>query len=149
MANKTSYIGATLGFAASATPATYDKSGYEALTYVTAGVVVSISEIGDTSSDISIDALDGRVFHVNGPKNMGEISVTIIADSDIAGQTSLKGVSNSNDECTFRVIDPDGEYIYFTGKVANFRDMARSSTSYKGYTFAIRGNTAELRTTAP
>lgn len=140
----TSYIGAVIACVAN-TPATIDSAGFGALTYVTIGNIVEFGEVGDTSNDITIETLAGRVAHVNGAKDGGEISFTFAIDGADSGQTILKNNSNTNTEVSFKITDPDGGITYFHGKVANVRDQSRSNSNYKGMTGAIRVNSATVR----
>lgn len=134
-----SYIGSTLAVVAS-TPAAEDQSGYEALSMTTVGKVISIGELGDTSEDIAFDLLQpGRRSHVNGVKDLGEISVVLEYDRDDAGLTILEAANNGNTTHSFRVTDTDGDDYYFQGLVANLRDSERTANTYKGQTFIIRG----------
>lgn len=136
-----SYIGSTLAIA-SGSPATEDQSGYEALSLTTVGKVISIGELGDTSEDIAFDLLQpGRRSHVNGVKDLGEISVVLEYDRADAGLTILEAANNGNVTHTFRVTDTDGDDYYFQGLVANLRDSERTANTYKGQTFIIRGQT--------
>lgn len=136
-----SYIGSTLGVVAS-TPASEDQSGYEALSFTNVGKVISISELGDTSEDITFDLLQtGRRSHVSGVKDLGEVAVAIEYDRDDAGLTILEAANNGNTTHSFRVTDTDGDDYYFQGVVANLRDNERTASGYKGMTFVIRGQT--------
>lgn len=144
MAVAISYIGATIAIVVG-TPATVDAAGFGALTYATIGKIASWGEMGDTSNDIPVDLLDGRVEHVNGSKDGGAIPFTIRADSDDLGQPVLKAQSNTNTEVSIRVVDPDGAISYCHGKVANVRDTAREPGSYKGFTGEVRVNSATIR----
>lgn len=144
----TSYVGSTLSVVAS-TPAAEDQSGYEALSYTEVGKVISIGEIGDTSEDINFDLLKpGRRSHVNGVKDLGEISVVIELDNTDAGLTIIQAANNSNTTHSFVVTDSDGEDVYFQGLVANLRDSERTANTYKGASFVIRGQTGVTRVTA-
>ena len=143
MASAISYIGATIGCVV-ATPATIDSAGFGALVYTTIGKIASWGEVGDTSNSVDIDLLDGRVEHVNGAKDGGEIAFAFRSDTD-AGQTILKAQSNGNADVSFKITDPDGAIAYFFGKVANVRDNERSSTNYKGMSGVVRVNSATIR----
>lgn len=143
MAAAISYIGAVIG-AVVATPATVDAAGFGALTYVTIGKIATWGEVGDTSGDVAIDLLEGRIEHVNGAKDGGEIPFAFRSDND-AGQTLLRNNNNTNNEVSFKITDPDGQIAYFYGKVANVRDNERSSSSYKGQTGVVRVNSATIR----
>ena len=143
MAAAISYIGATIGCVVGA-PATVDAAGFGALTYVPSGKIVSWGEVGDTAADITVETLEGRVEHVNGARDGGAIAFTFRHDTD-AGQAILKAQSNTNNEVSFKITDPDGQIAYFHGKVANVRDAAREASAYKGFTGEVRVNSATIR----
>jgi len=137
-----SYIGSTLNMVAG-TPATEDQSGYEALSYVEIGKVVSFGPLGDTSEDISFTLLKtGRTKHVNGAKDLGEVAVTVEFDRADSGMTLLEAANNSNTNQSFKVTDTDGDDHYFQGIIANLTDPERTASTYKGKNFVVRGNTA-------
>lgn len=144
MTKAISYIGATVGCVA-ASPATDDAAGFAALSYVPIGKIASWGAVGDTSNNIAIDLLDGRVEHVNGARDGGVIAFTIRDDADSAGQAILKAQSNTNTEVSFKVTDPDGKIAYVYGKVANVRDQERTSSNYKGFTGEVRVNSPTIR----
>lgn len=139
-----SYIGAAIAVVASQ-PATYDAAGYGALTYQTVGKIASWGAAGDTSEDITVSLLEGRVEHVNGALDGGAQPFTLRYDAADAGQVVLRANANNNVECAFRITDPDGEIIYFSGKVANLRDIERTPSNYKGMEGEIRVNTGTVR----
>ena len=134
-----SYIGSTLSVVASL-PAAETVSDYAALSFTEVGKVISIGELGDTSEDIAFDLLKpGRRTHVNGVKDLGEISVVLEYDRDDAGLTILEAAANGNTSHSFVVTDTDGDDYYFYGLVANLRDSERTANTYKGLSFIIRG----------
>lgn len=140
-----SYIGSKVSLVAGL-PATFDGAGYGDLTFVEVKGIVDIGEIGDQQNDIAIDTLAGRVEHVNGSSDLGEISVSYnFLDAD-AGQVIVRAAAGSNTAHSFKVEDADGKIAFFHGVIANVRDRARSSSEYKGETFVIRGNSAVVRT---
>lgn len=139
-----SYIGSKVSLVAGL-PATFDSGGYGALTFVEIKSIVDVGEIGDQQNDIVIDTLVGRVEHVNGSSDLGEIAVSYnFIDAD-AGQVIVRGAAGTNTAHSFKVEDADGKIAYFHGVIANVRDRARSSSEYKGETFVIRGNSAVVR----
>lgn len=143
-----SYIGSTLSIAAS-TPSSEDASGYGAISYIVVGKVISIGEVGDTSEDITFDLLaSGRRSHVNGVKDLGEISVVLETDLSDAGLAVLKAANNGNTTHSFEITDSDGESVYFQGLVANLRDSERTANTYKGSSFVMRGQTGVVRVEA-
>jgi hypothetical protein len=70
-----SYIGSKVSLVAGL-PATFNATGYAALTFVEIKGIVDVGEIGDQQNDIVIDTLIGRVEHVNGSSDLGEIAVS-------------------------------------------------------------------------
>lgn len=144
MANAISYIGASIGCVVG-TPATIDAAGFAALSYAAIGKVASWGELGDTSNDIPVELLDGRVEHVNGARDGGAVPFAIRSDAGDAGQTILVAQSNSNNEVSFRITDPDGKIAYFFGKVANVKDNERAPGSYKGFKGEVRVNSPTIR----
>ncbi len=142
----TSYIGSKVSMVAGA-PATFDEAGYKAQAHVEIKGIVDVGEIGDQQNDIVIDTLIGRVEHVNGSSDLGEIAVSYNFIADDAGQLLVRAAAGTNTAQSFKVEDADGKIAFFMGVVANVRDRARSSSEYKGETFVIRGNTAVVRGT--
>lgn len=143
-----SFVGTTLAVT-SGSPGTETSSAYEAMSpaLTPVGKVVDISEIGDQSNDIAFDLLQpGRTSHVNGAKDMGEITVTCEYDATDAGQDLIRAAANTNTTHSFRVTDSDGADRYWQGLVANVRDLARNSNQWKGFTFVIRSQTGTVDT---
>lgn len=136
-----SFIGSTLGVVA-ATPATEDQAGYEALTFVAIGKVISIGEVGDESEDITFDLLQtGRRSRVNGVKDLGEIPVSLEYDRSDAGLTIVEAGADGNTTHSFHISDTDGDDYYFQGLLANLKTMERTASQYKGMNFVMRGQT--------
>lgn len=139
------YCGSALAVVA-ASPATFDSSGYAALTWTAAvGGLVDISTVGDTSKDIPIPYLSGRVSHVNGGVDGGERTITFAWETSDPGQVILRNNQNNNVAVSCRITDADGRISYFTGVVANIQDTARNDASYKGQTAVIRVRSVTVR----
>lgn len=143
-----SYIGSTVSLVAGL-PGTFDKAGYEALQFVEIKGIVDMGELGDQQNDIAIDTLIGRVEHVNGSSDLGEIQCSYNFILNDAGQDIVRAAAGTNTAHSFRVVDLDGQHLYFHGILANLQDNPRNTTNFKGETFTIRGNSPVLRTTAP
>lgn len=140
----TSYIGSKVSMVAGS-PATFNEAGYKAQVHVEIKGIVDVGEVGDTQNDITIDTLIGRVEHVNGSSDLGEIAISYGFISDDAGQILVRASAGTNTAQSFKIEDADGKLAFFMGVVANVRDRARSSSEYKGETFVIRGNSAVVR----
>lgn len=135
-----SYLGATLEWADGSQPATEDASGYGALSFAEIENVITVGEIADGSEDITYNLLkEGRTQHVNGVKDMGEISVTCAYDaSNAAAIGAVEAKNNSNTTSSFKLTDSSGAITYFQGRIANFGHPERSASAYEGRTFVIR-----------
>jgi hypothetical protein len=142
-----SYIGTKL-FVKAGVPSPLTITGYNALTWVEVKGIVDIGAVGDTQNDITIDTLIGRVEHVNGSSDLGEIPVTMTFIAADPGQDVVRSGAGTNTYHSFRVQDADGRRAHFVGVLANLQDRPRSSSEYKGQTFAIRGNSAVVAGTA-
>lgn len=146
------YIGSTLSVAQSA-PGNFDQDvidDYADLDWVEVGNVISIGELGDTSEDVTFDLLKGgRRTHVNGIRDVGDIPVAVEFNHESAGQgiiyRSVSEADNANDTHYWRIVDDDGEIVYFAGLPANYSDTERTASSYKGAEFQIRTQTALFR----
>lgn len=130
-------------------PATENAAGYEALTWVEVGEVVSIGEYGDTSEDVAVTKLkDGRTEHFNGAKDGGEMPVTCVREAADAGQVLVEANANTNQTVSTRITDPNGDIEYSYGRLANFRRPERTASSYDGVTYAVRRNSGTVTVTA-
>lgn len=138
------YIGAVIAASAGA-PATVDAAGFSAKTYSVVGKITEWGEVGDQSEDVTETTLAGRTFHANGALDGGSVPFTILIDGPDAGQAILRTNNNTNDEVSVRITDPDGQIVYYHGKVASLRDRARNASTMKGMTGEFRVNSATVR----
>jgi hypothetical protein len=90
------FCGTTLAVVV-ATPATIDVAGFAALSWTaTLPDLIDITELGDTSQDIPIPYLSGRVSHVNGAVDAGEVTITYAWETSNAAQVILRANANNN-----------------------------------------------------
>jgi len=105
----------------SAAPATYDKAGYEALTWKELGEVQDISGgIGAMHSVVPFNSLSSRgTVKRLGQYDNGEPVVTYAYSRGDAGQEDIKAVVGSNTPSAFRIVatDVDDTHIYFMAVV--------------------------------
>ena len=145
MAVPNSYIGALISVSA-AVPATVDASGFNALSWTLVGKIVSWGSVGDTTDNISVPLLSGRVVHLNGASDGGEIAFTFVYDTaPDSGQTIIINNSNTNVNCSTKIVDPDSKIAYNFGLFANVQDMERTNGGYKGLSGVFRVNSATVR----
>ena len=136
------YIGSTLEIA-TGMPATQDAATYAGLSWNEVGKIISAGEVGDSSEDVTIPLLKtGRMKHVNGVQDIGDIAILAEFDSADARQTLIQGSSGTNTVHSFRLTDTDGGIQYFHGVLADYRVTERTASSFKGINFTLRGQSA-------
>ena len=113
-------IGGFLSVSAAA-PATYDASGYGALTWTDVGEASEIPEFGAAYSPVTFTPLKtGIVNKFHGELNYGSITVPLGYDSADAGQVILLAALVSKNEISFRETRSDGTIRFISGKVMSF-----------------------------
>lgn len=116
-----SSAGASLAISA-AIPASFNATGYAALTYTTVGEVTNIGEFGKEFELIEHAPLASRgVKKFKGGYNNGTIEPEIALDPDDAGQILMETASNSDAKYSFKITLQDGTIYYLMGLVMSFR----------------------------
>ncbi len=97
MSNVTIAVGTTLEIVAGA-PATYDDTGYAALTYVKVGEVTGIGTFGGSSTVVTNIPLEtGEVDKHIGSTDFGTMTLALAEDTTDAGQEDLQdGYTGAN-----------------------------------------------------
>ena len=114
----------------STAPATYDSTGYAALTYSEIGSIESISGFGDESTEVTFDELgDGRTKKLKGQRNSGNMELMMGLDDEDAGQGYVRTAeaNNTTNDWHFKVEVPNSLGVanairYFSGKVMSVRE---------------------------
>lgn len=150
MAKMTS-TGVTLGVVA-AVPATFDGTGYAALTYVNVGEVVDLPEYGPTVQVVESNPLaTGITEKFKGFINFGSTSMGLEIDFEDAGQDILEEAvvgTTKNDRHSFKVTYPDGTVEYYSGKVFSYTRNPGSANSMVGSTTQVEIETPIIRVAA-
>lgn len=129
--------GSTLAITSSA-PATFDSTGYNALTYTNIGEITDLGELGREYALVNHSPLgDRRVKKFKGSYHSGSISLQFGRDFTDAGQILLDTASTNDNTYTFRITLQDGKKLYFTG-------MVMSSKTSVGSVDQITGGTAQV-----
>lgn len=106
-------------------PSTYDKAGFEALTYTEVGEVGSIPAFGGEAQISDFTPIKtGVVNKRKGSINYGSSSVTIANVFSDAGQIALKSGfdgQNRNTVHSFKLVNPDIGAMYFTAMVSSYQ----------------------------
>ena len=107
--------------ASAATPATFDATGYAALSWTELGETSEIPEYGAAHSAATFTPLkSGIVNKFHGELNYGSVTLPMGYDSTDAGQVILLAALASKDEISFRETRSDGSIRYIMGKVMSF-----------------------------
>lgn len=105
-------------------PATYDQTGFEALTYQEVGEITSAGEYGGTAQiNQNIPLKTGIVNKRAGSYDYGTAALQITRDSADAGQTDLKDGFDGSEKGnvhSIKVALPDGSEQYFTAIISSF-----------------------------
>ena len=112
--------GTTLGISASA-PATYDDTGFVALTFTDIGEITDMGEYGREYALVTHNPLgDRRTVKRKGSYNDGALTMSLGRVPSDAGQVLLLAALDSDDSYSFEVTLQDGTIQYFTGQVMSY-----------------------------
>jgi len=113
--------GTTIAVSASA-PATYDSSGYGALSFTTVGEVTNLGSFGREYALVTHNPIGTRATQkYKGSYNEGQIAMEVGLDTDDAGQDLLATASASDSNYSFKVTAQNGDVYYFIAKVMSFK----------------------------
>lgn len=105
-------------------PATYDTTGFNALSYTEVGKIESIGEYGGSAEVSSFTPLnDGIVDKLKGSIDYGSAALSIGRLTGDVGQGILKDGFDGNNRDTvhsFKIINSDGATAFFTGLISSF-----------------------------
>lgn len=114
-------------------PATFDKAGYNALTYTAVRGFDNIGEIGDGYEAQAFDSItDGRIPY-RGILDAGEVDANMAADDTDAGQVILKAAfdaakGSTEEVISMRVRDENGNYTACQFMVVTWRRVYGGSS---------------------
>jgi hypothetical protein len=113
--------GTTIALSASS-PATFDSTGFAALTFTTVGEVTNIDgNIGRSYNLVTHQPLATRAtVKKKGSYNSGSITLQLALDNDNAGQALLKTALSSDSNYSFKMTLQSGDIYYFQGMVMSF-----------------------------
>lgn len=113
--------GTTIAVSASA-PATFDSSGYSALSYTSIGEVSDLGEFGREYNEVTFNPIGNRgTRKYKGSFNEGTLTLQVGLDTDDAGQDLLYTASGSDSAYAFKVTAQNGDVYYFQAKVMSFK----------------------------
>ena len=112
--------GTTLHISASA-PATYNSTGFAALTWTEIGEVTDLGEFGRQYNLVTHNPLgDRRTVKRKGSYNDGTINAQMARVPADAGQTILKTAVDSDDSYSIKVTLQNGDIFYTTAQIMSY-----------------------------
>lgn len=112
--------GATLKLSAGV-PATFDGTGYAALTYTTVGEVIDFGEFGRKYNVVKNNPVATRgTVKKKGSFDEGTMAVKLNLDTDDTGQQLAKTALNSDNNYAVLITDQNGDKYYFQAIVTGF-----------------------------
>lgn len=103
-------------------PATFDGTGYAALTYTTVGEITDLGEFGREYSLVTHNPVGNRSTQkFKGSFNDGAITLQLGLDNSDAGQSLAQAAVLSDNNYSCLVTTQDGTKYYFLGQVMSFK----------------------------
>ena len=120
---------ATLSISA-ALPATYDSTGFAALTYTPVGEVVDVPEFGKSAQLVMHNPIGGTsVQKLKGSFNQGSTTIVMARDDDDAGQViCLAGLAAAT-AYSIKITYADATVDYFTALVMSYNSQGGTRDS--------------------
>lgn len=113
--------GSTLGIVAAA-PATFDVTGYEALTFVNIGEITDLGEFGREYALVTHNPIGSRgTQKLKGSFNEGTMTLQLGLDESDAGQDLLQTAVDDDASYSFCVTLQDGSKYYFRALAMSFK----------------------------
>ena len=113
--------GTTLRITASQ-PATYDATGYNALSTTLVGEVTDLGEFGREYALVTHSPVGNRATQkFKGSFNTGTMNVSLALDTDDAGQVICKAASLSDSNYSILVTTQNADKYYFQAKVMSWK----------------------------
>lgn len=117
---------------AAAAPATYDATGFTALSWSDMDQAESIPNYGANHATVEFTPIKtGIVNKGHGALNYGTVDIPFAVDSTDPAQAILKAARISKNEISFKETFSDGSERYFAGKVMSFMDGGAQVNSVK------------------
>jgi hypothetical protein len=126
-------------------PATFNETGYEALTWVEIGGLVSVGETGSEDEAVPVgNVTTGRISTIKGGTQGITTPVVFRTIEADAGQVAVIAACGSRAEFSWRVGEPGTIERYHSGPAMNLRRLERTTNSYQGMSFDFVDNYGEV-----
>ena len=121
MASKAFTSAGTKLFISASAPATYNSTGFAALTWTEIGEVSDMGEFGRQYNLVTFNTLgDRRTVKRKGSYNDGTIACQMARVPDDAGQTILTTAVNSDNSYSIKIKLQDGTVFYTSAQVMSY-----------------------------
>jgi hypothetical protein len=115
-------VAGTVVSISAAAPATFDGTGYAALTWTVIGNIDDGGEHGREYAEVTFNPINTRgTDKYKGSFNEGTKTLSIGYNSDDAGMIVLKTALLSDSNFSFKVAYPDGDFDYFQAKTLSLK----------------------------
>lgn len=105
-----------------ALPATFDNTGYSALTFTEVGEITAIGELGREYNLVTFQNIKSRgTTKRKGSYNEGALPLTMARVAGDAGHVIMIAGLNSDNSHSFKVTLQDGTKLYFTGQIMSYK----------------------------
>lgn len=142
--------GSTLKISA-ALPATYDSTGFTALSYTTVAEVVDYGSVGKAYDMVEHRPVnDRKKYKLKGGYDNGSMQLKLArstATTTDAGQTILKAAADSDADYSFKITFQDNSDFYFTAKAMDFVTNMGTINSILGLSVKLELNSDIIETT--
>ncbi len=117
-------------------PATYDSTGFIALSYTAIAEVTDIGTLGKDFTLVTHNSIaDRKTYKFKGTYNNGSLALKLakatLASTD-AGQTLAATASGSDASYSFKITSQDATDMFFTAKVMSFMTAVGGPNSILG-----------------
>ena len=134
-------------------PATFDSSGYAALTYTEVGELVDLPEYGPNVTVVESNPLKtGITEKFKGFQNNGSQSMGLEYDANDAGQLILRTAvigATKNQQHAIKIEYQDGSIDYYSCRIFSYTKAPGSANSMVGSTVQVEINTPIIEVAAP
>lgn len=114
------------------TPATYDATGYAALTYTSIGEITDVGTHGKTYAEVKLNTLGSAgVQKFKGSYDLGNKPVKLAVSSADAGQVILYAALAAYSNYAFKQTYQNGDVEYFSAKVMSIVNEGTTSDSVR------------------
>lgn len=109
------------------------------------GLIESLGEFGDASSDVSFAAIgDGRMRHAKGARDAGSMTITVAHTPEDQGQAAIEVAEGTNNNYAFKVVVPDAPTGAWSDTIIYFRGLVRSKRKNIGSNDNVVRNVYEV-----